>query len=183
MVAQRQRTHNVIQRGGETRGTILRQKQLVELRRLLAQRFSRDDLRTLCFDMGIRYDEFPDSVNGLARELVLYCEQRDSIPELVATAQELRPDISWDTFAPAPTPSLPPTQIASRTGTLASGVWLCPAGSDAATYVGSIHSRKYHALGCRWANDVNPQNRVCFANTQAARAYGYEPCRVCKPAG
>ena len=165
------------------RGTILRREQRVELRRLLARRFSRDDLRTLCFDLGIRYDNFPDSINGLARELVLYCERRDRIPELVATARELRPDIPWDTFVPASTLSSLPTHIAKRTGSLAPGVWLCPAGSGEAQYVGSLHSRKYHALGCRWAGDVKPQNRVCFASSQAARAYDYKPCQVCKPPG
>lgn len=159
----------------------MRQKQLVELRRVLAQRFSRDDLRTLCFDTGVRYDNFPDSINGLARELVLYCEQRDSIPQLVATARELRPDISWDAFVSSPPPSPRPAHMANRAGALAPGVWLCPAGTDEAQVVGSIHSRKYHTLGCRWADDVKPQNRVCFASSQAARAYGYEPCRVCKP--
>jgi len=52
-----------------------------------------------------------------------------------------------------------------------------------AKFVGSNHSRKYHTLGCRGADDVKPQNGVCFTGSQEPRACGYEPCRVCKPAG
>ena len=69
----------------------------MELRQNLVAAFNDSELRDLCFDMNVDYE----SLNGenkadKARELVAYCERRQSVPGLVAKCQELRPKVSWE---------------------------------------------------------------------------------------
>jgi hypothetical protein len=72
-------------------------KPLTRLRQILATRFDEGELRTLCFDLGIRYDTLPtEGTENKARELVDYLERHDRILELVGTGERLRPDIAWD---------------------------------------------------------------------------------------
>jgi hypothetical protein len=67
------------------------------LRRTLDACFDESELRTLCFDLGVDYDNLPHTTKaGAARELIGYLERRDRLPELVAVGQQLRPDVSWD---------------------------------------------------------------------------------------
>jgi hypothetical protein len=66
-----------------------------ELRKNLIVYFNKDELRTLCFDLGIEYENLPDSLDGMTRELVRLCERRGLIPKLVGTVQELRPAVLW----------------------------------------------------------------------------------------
>lgn len=74
------------------------------LRRLFVGRFSKDELRTLCFDIGVPYENLPENLDGLARELIVYCERHGRLTELVETARELRSDIDWEDLVPAATP-------------------------------------------------------------------------------
>ena len=67
-----------------------------ELRQNLTERFNRDELRTLCFDLGIEHENLPETKDGMARELVAYCERTGSISALVAKCKEWRPSVSWD---------------------------------------------------------------------------------------
>ncbi|OGW78855.1 MAG: hypothetical protein A3C51_04375 [Omnitrophica bacterium RIFCSPHIGHO2_02_FULL_46_20] len=52
---------------------------------------------------------------------------------------------------------------------------------EAKVYVGSKNSTKYHYTWCRWAQKINPNNKVTFNSAQEAKAAGYIPCKVCKP--
>ena len=80
---------------------------LSQLRETLDSRFDEEELRTLCFDLGVEYDDLPSRGRaGKARELVGYCARRDNLVELVRVAQKQRPDISW--------PIPPATNVASR---------------------------------------------------------------------
>jgi hypothetical protein len=70
--------------------------QLRQLRQLLATRLDQGELRTLCFDLGIDYDDLPgEGKANKARELVAYLDNRGRIPELLRAGEQLRPDISW----------------------------------------------------------------------------------------
>ncbi|UCC97154.1 MAG: hypothetical protein JSW66_15070 [Phycisphaerales bacterium] len=75
----------------------MEQRQLTELRRILATRFDLGELRTLCFDLGIRYDDLSgEGAANKARELVAYLHRRGRIPQLIKVGKNERPDIPWD---------------------------------------------------------------------------------------
>ena len=80
----------------------------------------------------------------------------------------------------APTPTAP-AGIPAGAEVLAEGVWRCPQGADGASYVGSAKSDKFHLPHCQWAEKIKEENRICFASREAALAYGYVACKVCKP--
>lgn len=69
---------------------------LTELRQVLVTRFNEDELRTLCFDLGVDYDDLPgEGKVGKARELVAFLDRRSRIPELLKFGRQLRPDVPW----------------------------------------------------------------------------------------
>lgn len=73
-----------------------RRKYLIKLRQRLSTYFSEGELKTLCFDLGIDYDDLPDNGReNKARELIQYFERRSRIPELVEACQGQRPQVPW----------------------------------------------------------------------------------------
>ncbi len=42
-------------------------------------------------------------------------------------------------------------------------------------FVGSKNSDKYHVMSCRWAEQIKPENRVCFKSVEEAKEMGYQP--------
>jgi hypothetical protein len=48
-------------------------------------------------------------------------------------------------------------------------------------FVGSITSKKYHRLDCRYALKIKPDNRVYFKSREDAEGQSYLPCKVCSP--
>ncbi|MFP4436184.1 MAG: TIR domain-containing protein [Chloroflexaceae bacterium] len=70
--------------------------ELTRLRELLTTRFNEGELRTLCFDLGIDYDDLPGAGKAdKARELVSYCARHARLVDLPARGRQVRPDISW----------------------------------------------------------------------------------------
>ncbi|MBN1178297.1 MAG: caspase family protein [Anaerolineae bacterium] len=66
----------------------------MRLQRLLRSRLDLEDFRTLCFDLGIRYDDLRgEGLAGKARELVLHLQQREALHLLVEWLRVERPDI------------------------------------------------------------------------------------------
>ena len=60
-----------------------RQETLTNLRKILASKFSQGELETLCFDLGIDFDELPgETKSDKARELIEYIDNRDQISRL-----------------------------------------------------------------------------------------------------
>ncbi len=81
----------------------LRQDSLTELRETLTKRFDKSEFRTLCFDLGVDYDDLPgEGKSAKVRELIRYLEYRNRIPELGEIGKKLRPDISWASASKAP---------------------------------------------------------------------------------
>jgi Effector-associated domain 7/TIR domain len=69
---------------------------LTKLRQNLVDSFSDTELRDLCFDLGIDYEDLPGQGKAAkARELVAYCERRGLTTELIKKCSELRPHVSW----------------------------------------------------------------------------------------
>ena len=77
----------------------------------LAARFGADDLRTLCFKLGIDYDDLPgESKQGKARELVVYCVRVSRLHELVSLCSQQRPNGQWPAFSPSELTPSPPIE-------------------------------------------------------------------------
>jgi hypothetical protein len=72
------------------------QAYLTQLRQVLTTRLDAGELRTLCFDLGVDYDDLPGAGKAnRARELVGYLARRDRIADLIRVGKRLRPDIPW----------------------------------------------------------------------------------------
>lgn len=68
--------------------------ELVKLRRSISILFNESELRDLCFDLGLDYDDLPGAgKKDKARELVAYYHRRGRISELVRACLRLRPGI------------------------------------------------------------------------------------------
>jgi hypothetical protein len=89
---------------------------LPQLRDFIVAHFNDNELRDLCFDLGIDYESLPgEGKAAKARELTAYCQRRDRLAELEATCLRLRSDAS-NAPAPADRPS------ARSTGNQSGGV-------------------------------------------------------------
>ena len=68
-----------------------KRKELVEI---LKSRFSLEELRTLCFNLEVEYDDLPaDGKENKARELVTHFLRREDVSNLMNEMAEMRPDI------------------------------------------------------------------------------------------
>lgn len=69
---------------------------LLEIHKILDQRFNDEELRTLCVYLNVDYDNLHGhNKSGKARELILHLKRRNKIYKLVKTGMEIRPDINW----------------------------------------------------------------------------------------
>jgi hypothetical protein len=65
---------------------------LVQLRQLLTERFDNAELRDLCFDLNIDFQNLPgEAKNEKVRELIVHCERHGRTAELWQRCRELRP--------------------------------------------------------------------------------------------
>jgi hypothetical protein len=59
---------------------------LSHLRQIIAEHYSLEELRTLCFDLGVNYDELGgEGLSAKARELLAYLDRRLKWPIAVRT--------------------------------------------------------------------------------------------------
>ena len=66
------------------------------LRQNLEVSFNLDELQALCFDIGVDYEDIGgDGQSTKALKLILYCQRRGLIVELLRRCQELRPKVMW----------------------------------------------------------------------------------------
>jgi hypothetical protein len=65
----------------------------------VAGHFSEEEVRTLCFELAIDYDDLPaqGKVNK-ARELIYQCERTHRLDALVALCRQKRPHVNWSAF-------------------------------------------------------------------------------------
>jgi CHAT domain-containing protein len=69
---------------------------LIELREILASRFSDGELRDLCFDLGVDYESLAgEGKSAKAREFIAYLQRRGRLAELVSAGKQMRSDIHW----------------------------------------------------------------------------------------
>ena len=70
---------------------------LAEWREMLSQRFGMSDLRTLCFDLRIDYDNLPGATKAdKVKALLLHVHKEQRLDDMVEVGMRQRPDISWD---------------------------------------------------------------------------------------
>jgi hypothetical protein len=75
----------------------INQARLIALHGILTERFSLEDLRTLCFQLGVDWDNLPGRGKGvMARELLRFLKHRERLADLVSIGKQQRPDIPWD---------------------------------------------------------------------------------------
>lgn len=75
-----------------------RQK-LTQLRKLLIQHFSLDELRVLCFDLGLEYEELPgDTRTTKMHGLIEYLQRRGELSRLLNEVIDHRPNLAWPSF-------------------------------------------------------------------------------------
>ena len=76
---------------------------LTQLRQLLSKRFSDGELRTLCFDLGVEYEDLPGAGKAdKARELVDYMDRYERLPDLIRLGRQARPDVPWPDIGAQP---------------------------------------------------------------------------------
>lgn len=70
---------------------------LVFMREQITKHLSLDDIRDLCFELGIDYENLPgDSKKAKARELLIYCRSRAKLDGLVQRLKISRPEVDWE---------------------------------------------------------------------------------------
>jgi hypothetical protein len=68
----------------------------VMVQQLLVEYFSLEDIRTLCFEMGVDFDDLPgEGKKGKSRELVIYCRNRAMVDKLVNKIRAARSEMPW----------------------------------------------------------------------------------------
>ncbi len=76
-----------------------KQRFLTTLRQTLSSRLSEDELRSLCFDLGVDYENLGgEGKAGHARSLIGFFERRERLDELVAGCRSSLPDLPWDSL-------------------------------------------------------------------------------------
>jgi hypothetical protein len=65
------------------------------LRHILKSRLTLEELRTVCFDLGVNFDDLGgEGLDGRARQLVLFLQKRNALPRLVEWLRRERPDVA-----------------------------------------------------------------------------------------
>ncbi len=69
---------------------------LSRLHRLIDARFDLEDLRTLAFELSVKFDSLPgEGSSTKARELILFMARHERLAELVAALRKARPVSDW----------------------------------------------------------------------------------------
>lgn len=77
-----------------------RQQQLIKLKEVLTQWFSRDELEDLSFDMGVDYAALGGlSKEGNVRNLIMELSRRGRLPKLIERCDLKKPEIEWGIFS------------------------------------------------------------------------------------
>lgn len=75
------------------------------LRELIAKHFNLDEIRMLCFNLNIDYEDLSgDNKAGKTMSLVLYFNRRKDLSGLIQKLREERPRVDWDVIEGQPEP-------------------------------------------------------------------------------
>lgn len=63
---------------------------------LMARHFNLEEVRTLCFELGIGYEDLGgEGLRGKLRELILHADRRNLLDELLDALRRERPAVAW----------------------------------------------------------------------------------------
>jgi hypothetical protein len=77
------------------------------LRQLIDKNFNAEELKTLCFDLSVDYERFPESKDARVRELIAYMIRTNRLHDLLQALVQQRPNEDWPD-APEPQASEKP---------------------------------------------------------------------------
>lgn len=84
---------------------------LVEIHQILVDRFSLEELKTLCFEIGVEFDDLEGGgKRDKARELIRYLDRRDQLDALRQAVMRHRRDVIWPTVSSGELPRSPVEQ-------------------------------------------------------------------------
>jgi signal transduction histidine kinase len=67
-----------------------------QLRETIHAAFNKSEMKDLCFDLGLDYDELPEGgTRDKARELIAYHQRRGRLAELLDACRKQRPNLDW----------------------------------------------------------------------------------------
>ena len=66
-----------------------------ELSRKMKEAFNVDELKSLLFELGEEYEDFPSDHQSLTREIVRNFEKKGKLNSLLALLNEFRPEVEW----------------------------------------------------------------------------------------
>ncbi len=70
------------------------------LHKALNQHFGLEDLQNLCFSIDVDFEELAgSSKSGRVRELILYCQRRGMLDQLLMACEAERPNVDWRAIA------------------------------------------------------------------------------------
>ena len=93
---------------GQTTSPALDFTQIRRLPTAINEQFNEEELRDLCFELGVDYENLPaGSKANKARELVTYFARRQQIPDLTAALHDRRPHTPWENLTETTTPTSP----------------------------------------------------------------------------
>jgi hypothetical protein len=73
----------------------------IQLVDLLSDRFNEEELKSLCFQLAVDYENLPAvGKSNRARELIHYMDRRDRLSELLEEIKVLRPELPWQEIFP-----------------------------------------------------------------------------------
>lgn len=64
------------------------------LRELIVESFNLEEIRTLCYDLRVSYDDLQgEGITAKSRELIAYLERRDRLDQLITYLENARSDL------------------------------------------------------------------------------------------
>ena len=78
-------------------------QELIRLRELLSDSFNLEELRLLCFDLGLDYENLAGGTKGMkAQNLITYLQRRGKLQRLLDVVKSQRPNVDWPDFSANP---------------------------------------------------------------------------------
>lgn len=122
-----------------------------QLRSLMIQHFDMQDLKDLCFDFKIDFDNLgaESNKNEKVRALILYMENRLELKQLVEATRIVRPQVDWPSF-----PGLKPEDVSFKKNEADLEVWEATFGVqtgfiDLDAVIGVLHNGSLNIVASR----------------------------------